>query len=207
MSTGDQICGVCGNWIANHKDQKPCNPFMINCSMCGFQHTLKRPATCPSCGCSWAWGWTEGIEFKNRPTTVDVIAIDNWQSGSKDIYKNKILLIKRVNDPFKDQWAIPGGFINYDEELETAAAIEFQEETGLSTLADSLSLLGVYSKVDRDERHCISHVYYTHCFQGKLNAGDDAKEAKWFDIEEVEKMKLAFDHSTIIRDLIIKKEW
>ena len=196
MSVGDPICPICGVL-------EPCGcNKIITCAICEHKNIYtKKPAVCPKCNTDWTYGWKEPV-YKNRPTTVDVIAIDTSHK-----FIRKILLIKRVNDPFKDHWAIPGGFINYDEELETAAAREFSEETGLVSPSTSMSLLGVYSKIDRDERHCISHVYYTHSWAGKLNAGDDAKETKWFEIYEAEKMKLAFDHSTIIRDLIIEKEW
>lgn len=126
--------------------------------------------------------------YKNPSCTVDIIV----KKG------DAILLIKRRNAPYKNKYALPGGFINYGKEtLEQAATRELKEETGL--IAFNLFLLNNYSSPKRDSRgHVISHVYYTTDTQGVLKAGDDAKEAKWFDINNLP--KLAFDHNKIIND-------
>ena len=127
------------------------------------------------------------IKFKNPATTVDIIVVK----------LNKILLVKRKYGPFKDMWALPGGFINYGKEnLEQAAARELLEETGLKAI--DLKLIGVYSESHRDPRgHVISHAYYatTH---GEAKANDDAKELKYFSLYRLP--KLAFDHKKIIKD-------
>lgn len=128
--------------------------------------------------------------FKNPGSTVDLIVLS----------KEKILLIQRKIEPFKNKWALPGGFLEYGEEcLEDAAKRELEEETNLE--AESLELIGVYSNPERDPRgHVISHVFVVKNFKGKPLAGDDAKEAKWFSLLKLP--RLAFDHNKILKDFL-----
>ena len=119
--------------------------------------------------------------------------------------EEKILLVKRRNEPFKDIWAIPGGYVEYNESLEDAAARELKEETNLDVL--SLTLLNNYSDPKRDPRgHVISHIYIAKT-SGTLKAGDDAKELKLFPLYNLP--SLAFDHSQIIKDYMVfrNKKW
>jgi len=111
----------------------------------------------------------------------------------------KILLIKRANVPFKDKWALPGGFIGIDEELEAAAQRELGEETGLVGL--NLEQMRTYGTVGRDPRgRQITIVFFgiASTAQRKIKAGDDASKACWFDIEKLPN-DIAFDHDEIIR--------
>lgn len=113
------------------------------------------------------------------------------------IRNKKVLLIKRLNEPFKGKWALPGGFVEYGERVEEAIIREFEEETGIR--ARVKKLLGVYSDPDRDPRgHTISVVFLLEG-EGEPNAGDDAVEAKFFDLEKLP--SLAFDHEKIIKDV------
>lgn len=132
-------------------------------------------------------------EFKNPASTVDLIVPNN----------GKIIWIKRRNNPFKDCWALPGGFIDYGREtLEEAAVRELREETSLETDVNTLRLVGVYSNPSRDPRgHVISHVYEVLDYSGNLRASDDAKSAKFF---KAIPRNLAFDHHKIISDYKIK---
>lgn len=111
-----------------------------------------------------------------------------------------VLLIKRVNEPFKDMWALPGGFMDMNETLEQCALRELEEETGIKIEENYLEELGTFDKVDRDPRgRVISQVFYSTCADKEahvLRAGDDAKEVKWFNIKELP--ELAFDHKEII---------
>lgn len=130
-------------------------------------------------------------EYKNPALTTDIIIF------SKIEEKIKVLLIKRKYDPFKDCWAIPGGFVEYNEELEDSAKRELQEETGISGVI--IEQLGAFGRVGRDPRgRTVSIVYYACVNASELNikAQDDAKEAQWFNIQELP--KLAFDHSEIM---------
>jgi 8-oxo-dGTP diphosphatase len=109
----------------------------------------------------------------------------------------KLLLIKRGNDPFKGQWAIPGGFIGMDEELDHAVARELQEETGLTGIP--LEQMHTFGTVGRDPRgRQITVVYMGIIKEGldRIKAGDDAAQAQWFDINKLPE-NMAFDHNTV----------
>ncbi len=110
----------------------------------------------------------------------------------------KILLIERGIEPFKGQWAFPGGFVNMDETLETAVARELFEETGLKNVF--IEQLFTFSDVDRDPRGRTVSVAYFALVNLKDHtaiAGDDAAKAKWFSVKDIP--SLAFDHEKIFR--------
>lgn len=127
--------------------------------------------------------------YVNPASTVDLIVP----------YEGGIVLIKRKHDPFKDHWALPGGFLELGKEtLEEAAARELFEETSLRTDPNKLRLIGVYSDPQRDPRgHVIAHAYEARNYSGELRANDDAAEVRVF--RELPD-KLAFDHSRILND-------
>jgi len=126
--------------------------------------------------------------MKKPSITVDGVIIKN----------GKVLLIKRRNEPFKGRWALPGGFVEYGETVEDAVLREVKEETGMD--AEIKKLVGVYSDPSRDPRgHTISIVFLLEG-KGDVMAGDDAVEAKFFDLNELP--PLAFDHEKIIKDAI-----
>jgi 8-oxo-dGTP diphosphatase len=108
-----------------------------------------------------------------------------------------ILLVERKYDPFKDYWALPGGFIHMDEELETACTRELFEETGISGLA--LKQFQTFGSIDRDPRgRTVSVVFYAEMNEmAEPVAGDDASKAQWFPITNLP--ALAFDHRMIIQ--------
>ncbi|MCB7480081.1 NUDIX domain-containing protein [Christiangramia sediminis] len=110
----------------------------------------------------------------------------------------KVLLVQRKNDPFKDQWALPGGFVEEGENLETAAKRELLEETGVKV--ESMQQVQAFGEPGRDPRgHTISIAFLSRIFcEEHLKASDDAKDARWFPIEKLHTMKLAFDHDEII---------
>ena len=114
--------------------------------------------------------------------------------------KTFILLIQRAREPFKGQWALPGGFMEENERLEETARRELQEETGI--IVGEMIFSGLYDKPDRDPRgRTITAVYLTrpdHC--AKPQAGDDAGKARWFPLDSLP--DLAFDHKNIIETLI-----
>jgi 8-oxo-dGTP diphosphatase len=112
-----------------------------------------------------------------------------------DVPDKPIVLIERLNEPYG--WAIPGGFVDIGERVESAAVREAFEETTLEvTLKD---LLGVYSDPNRDARgHTVSIVYVAEA-KGKPVARDDAKSIKIAKIEELPK-ELAFDHGKVLED-------
>jgi 8-oxo-dGTP diphosphatase len=128
-------------------------------------------------------------KYKNPALTVDTIILDD----------NKVILIKRLNNPFKDHWAIPGGFVEYGERVEDAAVREAKEETGLDI--ELTKLVGVYSDPDRDPRgHTVTVAFLSKIIGGTLKSDSDAKDAKFVDVNELKNMKLAFDHNEILKD-------
>jgi 8-oxo-dGTP diphosphatase len=130
--------------------------------------------------------------FPRPAVTVDCII---YRTKSNKI--TEVLLIKRANEPFKDKWALPGGFIEIDEEIEHAAKRELFEETGI--IHSSLQQLFTIGTVGRDPRHRTISVIYSGLFNSDtmhIKAGDDAKEASWIQIDKLP--TLAFDHNKII---------
>jgi len=116
---------------------------------------------------------------------------------------DKILLIKRKNEPFKGKWALPGGYVEYGEKVENAVIREVYEETGLKTKIRNL--VGVYSDPNRDPRgHTITVVYILDIKYGELKGGDDAVDAKFFDLKDLP--ELSFDHDIIVKDVIRRSE-
>jgi 8-oxo-dGTP diphosphatase len=122
--------------------------------------------------------------------------------------KLSLLLIKRGNYPYKDCWALPGGFVEPDEDSEAAASRELQEETGLGIESAYLEQLKTYSTPNRDPRmRVVSSAYIAFIPFNELGmpqGGDDAKEAHFFAVEDIfsgeEPINLAFDHQRIILD-------
>jgi len=134
-----------------------------------------------------------------RPTvSVDAVVFAFFES------KAKLLLIKRRYEPFKDKWALPGGFVDIDEELEDAVARELAEETGLAGVR--LEQMHTFGNVGRDPRGRQITIAFMGIAKKGLNrikAGDDAAEARWFDIEKLPK-DMGFDHEKIAKFAIEK---
>lgn len=144
-----------------------------------------------------------------RPSlTADVVILSQTRQGYE------VLLVRRKNHPYLDCWALPGGFAKPNEPLEQTAARELVEETGVENLP--LRLIGVYSTPGRDPRGwVVSAAYMALAPADRLKpvAGDDAKDASWFQIFQQENRlllknvcfavsELAFDHAIILRDAL-----
>jgi 8-oxo-dGTP diphosphatase len=121
---------------------------------------------------------------------VDIV-IFTIQEGSL-----KVLLVKRGIPPFKDQLAIPGGFVLPDEDLDHAALRELREETGVSNVY--LEQLYSFGEPKRDPRARVISIAYFALISAdhQLNAGTDASEASWWPVQQVP--PLAFDHERIL---------
>ncbi|WP_372949234.1 NUDIX domain-containing protein [Mariniphaga sp.] len=109
-----------------------------------------------------------------------------------------VLLIQRGIEPFKGKWALPGGFVNMDELLETACKRELEEETGLQV--EQMIQFKTFDAIDRDPRHRTISVVFSTQLSEKVNVsgGDDAAHAKWFSISDLPEM--AFDHREILEE-------
>ena len=123
---------------------------------------------------------------------TDVVLITNNQQP-------EVLLIQRKKPPFKDAWALPGGFLEPDEDLLVGALRELAEETGV-VLSEAVQI-GAYGKPDRDPRGRVISIAFGAVVEKKeLNpkAADDAKNVAWHPLHKLP--QLAFDHEKIIVD-------
>ena len=129
-----------------------------------------------------------GSVYRNPVPTVDVLIEMTTAPGS-------VVLIRRRNPPLG--WAIPGGFVDYGESLETAARREALEETSLTV--ELVRQMHSYSDPARDARlHTISTVFVARA-EGTPRAADDALEARVFHRESLPS-PLCFDHAQILED-------
>lgn len=112
----------------------------------------------------------------------------------------EILLVRRAIDPYRNHWALPGGFVEMDELLVDACKRELKEETGLEV--GLLEQFRVYDRVDRDPRgRTLSVIFYGFVEpDAEVKGGDDAAEAAWFKLDQLP--ELAFDHADIILDFL-----
>ena len=136
-------------------------------------------------------------QYPRPAVTTDIVVL----AGNEEM--QKILLIQRARDPYKDMWALPGGFVDENEDLVDAACRELKEETGL--VAGELKQIGAFGKPFRDPRgHTISIGFLALLEEIKpVTAGDDAAKARWFLLNELP--PLAFDHGDIIKEALAVK--
>jgi 8-oxo-dGTP diphosphatase len=127
--------------------------------------------------------------YQNPAPTVDIIV------ELSDRPHRPIVLIERLNPPYG--WAIPGGFVDYGESVETAAVREAQEELGLSV--ELLEQFHVYSDPQRDERQHTISIVFLAIATGEPQAGDDAKRVAVVNLWELP-TDLCFDHGRIVKD-------
>src|SRR5262245_25787257 len=130
------------------------------------------------------------MEYRQPALAADCVVFDP---------QGRLLLIRRKNPPFQGQYALPGGFVEYGETTEQAAARELAEETGLTAAA--LTLIGVYSDPGRDPRgHMVSIAYLVRAADFVPRAGDDASHAEF--VADWRRETLAFDHNKIVADAL-----
>lgn len=137
-------------------------------------------------------------KYKKPSVTTDIFIFD------EDF---NFILIKRKNNPFKNYWALPGGFVDYGETVESAAIREAKEETSIDV--ELKDLVNVYSNPDRDSRgHTISTTYTAKGDFNERKANDDAIDIGIFSAEKLDEINIAFDHNKIIKDClnIVKNE-
>ncbi len=139
---------------------------------------ILRMRECPKCK-------TTVVTYRNPFPTVDIII--HLEEG--------IVFVERRNEP--KGWALPGGFVDYGESLETAALREAREETGLSL--NNLRQFGAYSDPARDPRQHNISVVFTAEGSGTLQGGDDAAHAAIYPLDSLPS-PLCFDHDRILAD-------
>lgn len=139
--------------------------------------------------------YVEGAQFPYQYKYEHMAVTTDCVIFTYEDRKLKVLLVKRGGEPYKGQWALPGGFLKNDETAREGAIRELQEETGL--VASAIGELGVFSDVDRDPRErVITIAWYALVRPADVIGGDDADEAAWFSIDALP--SLAFDHHKIM---------
>lgn len=139
------------------------------CPDCGtelaVQVLFRKPrASCPNCG------W---VHFADPKVAVAVVLREG----------GRVLLVRRVNEPFRGQWTLPAGFMDAGEDARRAAERECLEETGLTVRAGAV--LDVISGREHERGADFVIVFQAEVISGDLTAGDDADRAEWFDPREL----------------------
>lgn len=131
-------------------------------------------------------------EYPRPALTVDCI-IFGYEVGSE----LKVLLIERANEPFKNSWALPGGFVEMDEDLETAALRELEEETGVrDVFIEQLFTFGVPGRDPRGRVVSVAYYALVNLAEHPAKAASDARNVKWYGVQQLP--DLAFDHQEIM---------
>jgi len=141
------------------------------------------------------------MKKREKPSvTVDIIIFTIKENDLK------VLLVKRNIVPFKDVWALPGGFVLKNESLEEAARRELYEETGVKDLY--LEQLYSFGEVDRDPRERVITISYFALINSDdvgIRASTDVSDVKWF--SAYKHPVLAFDHKKILDYGLKRLQW
>ena len=140
----------------------------------------------------------DGVNYPVFAVTVDLVVLTIRDD------ELCVLLVRRGEAPYEGRWALPGGFVRPDEDLDTAAARELAEETGLRPADVHVEQLASYGAPRRDPRQRVVTVAYLALAPELPSpvAGTDAAEARWTPVAKAR--RLAFDHDTILADGIAR---
>ena len=152
-------------------------------------------------------------DYERPSVTVDMLLFTVGDSKKANNYRKlpekklKILLIKRKDHPYINQWAIPGGFVNIDESVDEAVYRELKEETNIDNVY--LEQLYTWGDVNRDPRMRVISVSYMALVPEedlKPQAGDDALEVRWFTVEKEYLNQDHNDESKACYDLYLESD-
>ena len=141
-------------------------------------------------------------EFPPFYVTVDIVVLA-IRDG-----RLHALMIRRASEPYAGAWALPGGFVEIDEDLRDAAERELEEETGVRLGTETLTQVHTYGTPGRDPRHRVVSVAWLAAFPETVDvtAGDDASHAEWRPVDDLlvddPADRLGFDHAGILRDAV-----
>lgn len=131
-------------------------------------------------------------EYPRPSVTVDCVVF-----GLDESSQLKVLLVRRSRDPFAGCWALPGGFIEMEEDLEAAALRELQEETGVRDIfIEQLYTFGTPGRDPRGRVISIAYFALVNLPDHPISAASDADSANWFPMRDLP--DLAFDHQQIL---------
>lgn len=132
-------------------------------------------------------------EYPRPALTVDCV-IFGWD-GSQEL---KVLLIQRGNEPYAGHWALPGGFVDEEEDLEDAALRELEEETGVKDVfVEQLFTFGTPGRDPRGRVVSVAYFALVNLKDHEVKAADDASDANWYAVADLP--ELAFDHAQIMK--------
>ena len=157
---------------------KYCPKCRTELALENYNHRRRR--ICPACGF---------VDFHNPVPAAGAVVV-------KD---GKLLLVRRAENPYKDDWCIPAGYMEWEESPSHCAERELKEETGLEIKATSI--FEVYSGTDDPRTNAVLILYFCEVTGGAPVAGDDAAELRYCSLSEIPK-NIAFEaHRQAIRDL------
>jgi len=154
---------------------------------------------CPRCGAEMVEKTVDHKKRKICPVCKFVFYHNPAPAAGVVIEKDgKILLVKRTYEPYKGDWCLPAGFMEYDESPERCAIRETKEELNVDVELDGL--FGVYSGKDDPRTHAVLVMYRAKIIGGKLKPGDDAEEIEYFAKDEVPTNIAFLAHRQIIKE-------
>jgi 8-oxo-dGTP diphosphatase len=168
----------------------------------GIEKTYKY---CPRCGAEMVERTVDHKTRKACPVCDYVFYHNPVPAAGVVIEKDgKILLVKRKFEPYKGDWCLPAGFMEYDESPEQCAIRETKEELGVDVELDGL--YGVYSGKDDPRTHAVLVMYWAKIIGGELKPGDDAEEIKYCAKSEIPSNIAFLAHRQIIKEFFEIKE-
>jgi len=160
---------------------------------------------CPRCGAEMVEKTVDHHNRKACPVCEYVFYHNPVPAAGVVIEEDgKILLVKRKFEPYKGDWCLPAGFMEYDESPEQCAVRESKEELGVDV--ELTGLYGVYSGKDDPRTHAVLVMYWAKIVGGELKPGDDASEIELFAKNEVPSNIAFLAHHQIIKEFFETKE-
>ena len=160
---------------------------------------------CPRCGAEML---EKTVDYKKRKVcpVCDYVFYHNPVPAAGVVIEEggKILLVRRKYEPYKGDWCLPAGFMEYDESPEQCAIREAREELSVNVKLDGL--YGVYSGKDDPRTHAVLVMYWAKITRGNLKPGDDAEEITYFAEDEVPPNIAFLAHRQIIKEFFEIKE-
>lgn len=150
---------------------------------------------------------TYTYEYPKADVTVDIVVfgLNLQQARLRGLRRLQVLLIRRGREPYKGSWALPGGFIDMGERLGESAARELKEETGIElSYMEQLYTFGNPGRDPRGRVVAVAHMGLVRPEMVTVQGGDDAAEARWFAVDDVGALTLAFDHAEIL-DMALRR--
>jgi 8-oxo-dGTP diphosphatase len=182
------------NWSKDERDKKDLTK--------GIEKTYRY---CPRCGAEMV---DRTVDHQTRKTcpVCDYVFYHNPVPAAGVVIEEdgKILLVKRKFEPYKGDWCLPAGFMEYDESPEQCAIRETKEELNVDVELDGL--YGVYSGKDDPRTHAVLVMYWAKIIGGELKPGDDAEEIRYFAKNEIPSNIAFLAHRQIIKEFFEIKE-